>query len=318
MRNMYVVSFFHIIRKTRMTMETASKLKFPQQQRLLFVESMLLWEGGVQRQRVSDLFRVSKAQITRDLDDYNRSYPRNIEYDLSAKTYRPGLNFKPEIASGRSDEYLALLQAYSQYGSAVIIPALGSGPSAEVMPSAQGLIDRTVLQRILAALRDSQGIQISYADWTDEKPVRRQLWPHTLVFNGHRWHVRAYDDRHRRFADFALARLSAVELTDAKAPGSVRDDVAWQAIETVEVIPGPGLSLHQQQWVAKEFGMKRQGSGWVWSVRLRQCLIGYFLHRYRLDGGDDARRSARITLRHPERFRHLRLGRDGEPPGAEG
>lgn len=298
-------------------MEAIAKLKFPQQQRLLFVESMLLWEGGVQRQRVSDLFRVSKAQITRDLDDYNRSYPRNIEYDLSAKTYRPALNFKPELASGRSDEYLALLQAYAQYGSTVIIPALGHGPSAELIPSAQGLIDRTVLQRVLAALRDGQAMQTSYADWADEKPVRRQLWPHALVFTGQRWHVRAYDDRHRRFADFALARIGAVELMEGKAPVAVAEDNAWRAIETVEVIPSPELTAHQRHMVAKEYGMKRQGGAWVWSVRLRRCLIGYFLHQHRLDWIDNAHHLGRIMLRHPELWRSLRLGRDGEPVIAE-
>ncbi len=306
------VMLFACYQQNAYNVETSAKLKFPQEQRLLFVESMILWEGGVQRQRVSDLFRVSKAQITRDLDDYNRSYPRNIEYDLSAKTYRPGLNFKPEIASGRSDEYLALLQAYSQYGSSVIIPALGRGPLAELIPSVRGAIDRTVLQRVLAALRDEQGIQTSYADWTDEKPVRRQLWPHTLVFTGQRWHVRAYDERHHRFGDFALARLGVTELTDAKAPAVRSDDKGWQTIDTVEVVPGSGLSAQQQQMVAKEYGMKRQGGAWIWSVRLRRCLVGYFLYRHRLDL-DDTRRLGRIALRHPGQWRHLRLGRDGEP-----
>lgn len=298
-------------------MEVVATLKFPQQQRLLFVESMLLWEGAVQRHRVSELFRVSKAQVTRDLDDYNQSYPRNIEYDLSAKAYRPGLEFKPHIASGRSDEYLALLQTYAQYGSAVIIPALGQGPSVELIPSTPTQIDRTVLQRVLAALRDGQAMQTSYADWTDEKPVRRQLWPHRLIFTGQRWLVRAYDDRHGRFADFALMRMGAVELEDIETPLLPAQDLAWHAIETVEIVPDPGLTPQQQSLVAKEYGMKRQGGAWVWTVRLRRCLVGYFLYNHRLDGEDDARHLGRIALRHPEQFRNLHLGRDGEPSSIE-
>lgn len=294
-------------------MATTEPLKFPQQQRLLFVESMVLWEGGVQRQRVCDLFGVSKGQVTRDLEDYNRLSPRNIEYDLSAKTYRAGINFKPEFASGRADEYLALLAAYAQSGSTVVIPALGAGPSAVLVPPAPAAIERAVLQRVRGAIRDGCGLQANYLDWAEEKGGKRRLWPHALVFTGARWHARAYDEHRGRFGDLALSRLSAAEPLEVPGPVPAKEDSTWHSLETVEIVPASTLSVYQQQIVAKDHGMKRQGQTWVWSAKLRRCLVPYFLARYRLEPGDDARRHARLALLHPERFRAGKLAIECDP-----
>src|SRR5258708_258581 len=97
---------------------TPVSLPFAQQQRLYFIESLIQWEGSVRRQRVSDAFRVNANHISKDIAKYQELFPGNIQYSLNEKAYLPGKKFKPRLTSGDAAEYLSLLQAYADGGSA--------------------------------------------------------------------------------------------------------------------------------------------------------------------------------------------------------
>lgn len=294
-----------------MSFVALQKLPYAQAQRLHFIESMVMWEGSVQRQRVSDVFRVSPNHITRDIHLYLKEFPRNLEYDVTVRAYRPGEKFKPAIASGRPEEYLALLQAYTQSGSTAVLPALGSvGLSVNVLPGPPCSYDRDVLSGVIQAVRAGRGLKISYHSLGQEKPVRRAVWPHALVSTGDRWHIRAYDDLRREFRDFVLQRIGHAELVPIASPINADADEAWHLKETLQVIPNPKLTELHRKLVAREYGMKKDGNGWVWQEELRSCLIGYFAQRYRLDIRADTKPMSRLALRDRERLKKYFFSQD--------
>jgi predicted DNA-binding transcriptional regulator YafY len=278
-------------------MSGSSDIPYAQRQRLQFIETMVLWEGAVQRHRVSDVFQVNPNHITRDIQRYLERFPHNLEYDLTRKAYLPGPRFKPELTSGDPVEYLVLLEAYARSQSDAVLPALGTGKiSAEAVPRPGPTSDRTTLMHVLQALRGQTGLHIAYHSLHEDEPVERRIWPHALVSNGDRWHLRAFDDRRDTFRDFVLQRMESVVPIADHSPIPSTQDLEWEAIETLQVIPNPRLNEHHKRLVAREYGMRKDKTGWVWQVRIRRALVGYFAQRYRLDALPREKPAPRIVL----------------------
>lgn len=267
-----------------MALAAATDLSFAQRERFRFVESTLLWEGGIQRARVSEVFGVARNHVTKDLRDYETSYPKSLVFEPRQRIYVPGPRFKPRFASDDPAEYLALQLAYAESESAAVLPLLAGGPVPTVaVPMPDHGISKAVLQALVQAIRQHRGVEVLYHSMRADQPSRRTLWPHALVHTGVRWQVRALDERSKEFRNFVLQRMERPTLLASINALASKDDADWHTSLTLEVVPHPALNSHQQQVVAREFGMRTGKHGPVWSVHLRRCLVGYFAQRYGLD-----------------------------------
>lgn len=255
----------------------------PQRQRLQFIESMVLWEGSVQRQRVHDVFGVSQNHITKDLQLYRKLSPHNLTYDVSSRVWRATRRFKPLVSKGDPDEYLNLLQLEGTSGKVAGLPVLQHVFSSAATPSPQWPTDPGPLREVMRARHGGKGVRVIYQTLSSPEPAERILWPHALVFEGFRWHVRAYDSKREEFRDFVLFRITDAQPTTEPAPRRPDEDVAWQTLATVELVPNPKFTPQQQEVVALEYGMtKTKNEDWCWSAQMRQSLVGYFLHWHQL------------------------------------
>lgn len=257
-----------------------------QRDRLRFIESSLQWEGSIRRQRVSHVFDVTVNHVTKDLRRYEAAFPNNILFDHRRQLYVPGPRFKPQLASKDPREYLALQLAHAQSGSSVVAPLLAGWDTVpnSTVPAPPHGITEGVLRHIVRAISQRTGVNVMYHSTRSVSgPDRRSLWPHALVHTGVRWHVRAYDDASQSFRNFALQRMDEPRAIDSPTPIGAGDDVEWMESTLVRVVPNPKLNAHQQQLVARDFGMEQSKAGPSWTLELRHCLIGYFAAKYGLD-----------------------------------
>ena len=261
---------------------TIEALPYAQRKRLQFVESMAQWEGVVQRQRICDIFGVSPNHVTRDLALYRSLSPYNLEYDVSRRAYRPSAKFQPLLASGTAEEYLAQLQLALQTSKNGEMPDWAQGLPVAGLPQAGGALDATVVQALVRAIRDRTSVEVAYQSLQTPEPTSRVIWPRHLIYVLGRWHVRAFDGRHKRFADLVLARLSAARPSGSALPDSENEDDAWAQEATVEVVPNPRLAPAQQRVVAKEYGMSQVDGQWIWPAKMNQTLVKYFLAQHLL------------------------------------
>jgi hypothetical protein len=282
-------------------------LSFAQKQRLQFIEAMLIWDGSVQRGDVCKVFDVTPNHLTRDIRRYRTCHKDALEYDVESRAYRRGRRFKPLLASGSPEEYLALLQAHCASRTTSVLPAMGYVAHAESVPAPTGVIEPEVLRLVMHALRNETNVGITYQSLREPNPIRRTIWPHILVYTGERWHVRAYDGDRQAFRDFVLSRCTEAASTQASASVDIPEDCEWRDFERIEIVPAPRLSGTQKTVIAKEFGMDDDGTGQlVWSHPIRKCLVGYFLTRYRLEYGGSYGPRAKsgqhpyLALRSPE------------------
>jgi hypothetical protein len=281
-------------------MEVASqidRISFAQKQRLSFIEAVAYWEGTVDRARVSETFQISENHVTKDFRLYKEAFPGNLQYDESYRTYRPSKHFKPHIGKGSAEEYLSLLRMHVEQSHAVTLPLPIGVVAADAPAQPKGQLKPEILNSITRAISSGNGLAISYQSMNSDEPRARKIWPHALVFGGTRWHARAYDEERGGYLDLVLQRvLSAKPLTKKTLLVDQRDR-EWETTVTIEVIPQKTLTATQAEVVAHEFGMTKKNSQWVWEVRMRECLAGYFIYQYRLDVREDMGR--RIELKDP-------------------
>lgn len=223
------------------------------------------------------------------------AFGSDIEYDVEARAYRQGPNFKPIFASGSADEYLSLLKAYCYSHSSAILPAMGSVPNAELLTEITASIESHILKCVMNAIRNSTSIEISYQSFSDTAPSKRVIWPHVLVNIGNRWHVRAYDEKRKNFRDFVLVRFNDVSESSTESINYKLKDGLWNETESVAIIPAPRLSVGQKEVIAKEFGMTLQDNGqFMWIGKIRKCLVGYFLVHHRIELGGSVEQKATL------------------------
>jgi len=82
--------------------------------------------------------------------------------------------------------------------------------------------------------------------------------PYALIYDGIRWHVRAYCEKRQDYLDFVLSRFRGVpELLDSSEHGREQDS-KWNTQVEVVVIPNPCQPLEQQEIIATDYAMQNR------------------------------------------------------------
>lgn len=260
------------------------KHPFAQEQRFRFIEATLLWEGSVQRRKVCEVFGIAANHVTKDFKAYQEEYPDHILFNPSLRAYVPDRKFRPIFTSGSAVEYLAMLHACAESGVPTAYSTFGiANIPIDVIPSPINSVKEEVLQSTIRAIRQAKGIKVIYNSMSSGISQTRIIWPHALQFTGIRWILRGYDSLNQKFRDFALQRIDSAKASSAMSPISSDEDTDWHTFESVIVVAHPELNSHQQLIVSREYGMTKDGTDYVWKVKIRRCLIGYFAAKYGLD-----------------------------------
>jgi hypothetical protein len=248
------------------------------EQRLEFIDFRLFWEGRVNRRDLVEHFGVSVPQASFDLTHYQEVAKHNAVYDKTEKKYVAGPNYRPVFFKPSADGYLSQLR--------LIEAGLWSPEEAWAIPSSaytvvaplRRHIDPNILRVILRAIRDRLAVQISYQAMKRPEPSERWLSPHSLGFDGFRWHARAWCHTKKNFQDFVLARVVSVGEMQ-KLESNPDDDKAWKREITLRFEPHPDLKEGARKAIELDYGMVNGAA----EVTTRVCLSYYLERHFGLD-----------------------------------
>lgn len=247
--------------------------------RYRMIEIVALWEGRLTTNHLQDAFGIGRQQASKDINTYLSDFaPDNLEYDARQKGYIPTKQFTPRLTNGLADEYLQMVNANGEYG-AVFSEKNPGQRHTEVMPPLNRDLRPSVLRPILRAARESKRVEICYASLSNPTPEYRVIQPHSVVFTGHRWHVRAYCEHRQDYRDFVLSRISDEPDITLKGSNGVEGDLAWQKKVDLVIGPDPRLSPAQQAIIRQDYGMVRNKL----TLPTRGALVHYRLQQLRLE-----------------------------------
>ncbi|QEY61787.1 WYL domain-containing protein [Metapseudomonas lalkuanensis] len=243
------------------------------------IETVAWWEGRLTTNHLMQSFGISRQQASKDINTYIGEHaPRNLTYDKHLKGYVPSKQFRPLFIDDSADAYLHLLNQNHERAPHIDGLALAYAHT-EVLKVPDRSVRPEVLRPLLRACREGLRLETEYVSLANPAPEIRLIAPHTLIYTGMRWHVRAYCEKNRAYRDFVLSRLRGVpELLDTSDFGREQDE-GWNTRVQVVIEPDPRLKPTQKALIEVDYGM--QDGRLV--LDTRGALVQYVLQRYQID-----------------------------------
>ncbi|MEP5566306.1 MAG: WYL domain-containing protein [Halioglobus sp.] len=241
--------------------------------RYRYIETIALWEGRLTTRHLCDTFGIGRQQASKDINNYLREVGiGNLEYDKYLKGYKPTGQFAPQVTLGLADEYLHLMARNNELMNVFESLALNVS-NAEVLSHPVRDVKPEVLRPIMQAARQQKRLDCDYVSLNHPDREGRIIVPHTLVYTGLRWHVRAWCEKNQEYRDFVLSRFRDIpEIMDESEHG-VDEDSEWNTEVTLRITPDPRLTPEQQEVVEIDYGMHTGAL----SITTRGKLVSYAL-----------------------------------------
>lgn len=247
--------------------------------RYRLIETIALWEGRLTTGHLMQSFGISRQQASKDINSYLADYaPGNLDYDKHIKGYVPNRRFSPLFIDDSASAYLHLLNQNSERAPHIEGLALAYAHT-EVLNVPDRSVRPKVLRPLLRACRERLRLECDYVSLANPVAETRLIAPHTLVYTGMRWHVRAYCEKNRDYRDFVLSRFRGeLDVLGESDQGCDADD-GWNREVEVVIEPDPRLKPDQRSIIELDFGMQ----GGQLKVATRGALVQYVLQRYQID-----------------------------------
>ena len=261
-----------------MTIDHLSSLTQAQRDRLAYAELRLRFVGEIRRQDLVARFGIQEAAATRDIAQYKKLAPGNLEYDTKNKLYvraewfRPLFDFPPErvlswLTQGFGDGEPMRLKPW----------VISEVPTRLTHP------DLDVLAAVTRAIHQECPLAVEYHS-ISSGITEREIVPFALIDNGLRWHVRAFDRKSQEFRDFVITRIKNPVVLKGQpvATHEMSDqDIQWTRIVELELVPHPDQP--RPEITEMDYGM-RDG---VLRMKLRAATAGYILRKWSVDCSPD-------------------------------
>ena len=248
--------------------------------RYRLIETVAWWEGRLTTVHLMQSFGISRQQASKDINTYITEHaPKNLTYDKQLKGYVPSKQFKPLFIDDSASAYLHLL--YQNNARAPHIEGLALAYAHTlVLEVPDRSIKAEILRPLLKACREHLRLEIEYVSLANPQPEVRLIAPHTLIYTGMRWHVRAFCEKNQAYRDFVLSRLRGTpEVMDDVTEHGIEGDHEWNTEVPVLIIPDERLTPTQKAIIETDFGMV---DGKL-EIPSRQALVKYVLQRYQID-----------------------------------
>ena len=226
------------------------------ERRLEFVELLAYFNGTVSRDEIMNRFSISAASATNTLSEYSQIAPRNLSYNVRLKCYEISRSFKPVF------NLRMLMERIPVY----TLPLLHN--------MADDVVERVAI--ISRAIQQTRSLRIEYSSVSSGRNPR-EIVPVAFADNLLRWHLRAYDRRRKKYADFVLSRILEVDPLEGDTIEEFehpKNDKQWHTFIDLEIAAHPHNIADAESFAP---GLHSRG------VRIRAATAGYFLLLWNVD-----------------------------------
>ena len=264
---------------------TSNRDQWAVQERLLFIERLSWWRGVVNRGDVREVFGISAAQASADLQSYQALNPTALTYNVRSKRYESREEMTCKLHFPRLEDAVSLFLGGGT--PAVSTATAGPSPNVDVFSAPLRRAGDAVERRLFLAVDQLRKLTINYWSVHSSRIGHREVAPHSFAHDGFRWHLRAWCLEKSGYRDFVLSRIeSAGWPTEPFTPPV--SDKEWETEVTLIIKPHSMLTDEQRISIERDYGMK---SGKL-ELTVREAMRDYYLANLRIplsDSGGNAR-----------------------------
>lgn len=263
-----------------MQLEKLNEISQTQKERIFHIDFRLFFLGTVTRNDLVSRFGIKEAAATRDLALYREIAPDNLEYDAVAKQYVSTESFRATFRHSAEHALMALTTGIGDDSIGDHQPLVWCN-----IPPQLSVPNVDVLARVSSGIHQKRPVDIVYHSTTSGQTTRTII-PFSLISNGLRWHVRAFDRKSGEFRDFVLTRMDSATIqdNDVSPHESKESDIQWNRIVELELVPHPNpKNLAHPETIARDFHMEEG----VLRLQVRAAVAGYLLRQWNIDCSED-------------------------------
>lgn len=136
----------------------------------------------------------------------------------------------------------------------------------------------SIISAIMRVIHSRKPIKCQYESIRSGSSTRTLL-PHTIVNNGHRWHVRAFDRKTKCFRDFICSRFTSIKQLDSSILEHETHSKyhEWNNIIELHIIPNP--SIKHSKAIELDYNMDKG----MLTLEVRSAIAGYLLRQWNVD-----------------------------------
>lgn len=258
--------------------EPLSDIPHAQRERLAFIDFCLQYFGQVSRADLIQHFMTGLASGTRDFALYKALAADNLVLVHQTKQYFRTKDFKPLFTHDPETILTNLCRGFGDSIARDIKPSERCFDAVRLVhPSSD------TIAALTRAIQHNQAVTCRYVSLSSGES-QRELVPHAIINNGHRWHVRAFDRKSNEFRDFVCSRFTHIEVLEALINTTVeaRDcDKEWNTLLSLELIPHPNLT--HPLAIELDYGM----NDGMLKLEVRAALLGYLMQQWHVDCSAD-------------------------------
>jgi len=248
-------------------------LPLAQRERLAFIDFNLQFFARLSRSDLINRFKTGLAASTRDFAAYKDIAPNNLHLDHSTKQYWRTNSFEPLFQFSPD----AILQSVSKgFSDGITAP---TQPSQHCFDAVQLIHPNVhIIAALMRGIHNQLACKVRYVSISSGES-ERIIVPHAIVNNGHRWHVRAFDEKSSSFRDFVCTRFTQVTTTQqaALSQQGAQFDEQFNRLVSLVLMVHPDIS--HPQAIEMDYAMQ-QGEK---IMQVRAALAAYVLRQWQVD-----------------------------------
>ncbi len=252
-------------------------MKWLEAQQYKYLETIVWWHGVLNRQDLMHQFGVSEPSATSIIKRYQQQCPTNLLYNTSGRYYFPSDTFSPNFTNRNFNEYLYLNSTNNNY--------------METLESLNRNISVELVRPLLKAIKQQLRLEITYSSIKNPQE-ERIIAPHSLVFDGLRWHTRAYCEKNKDYRDFVISRFSGDIEFYGKSDNTKLHDLSWSTILELKIQADPRFSEQQRKIIELDYQMVDG----LRTIECRAALLIYTLRKFGLDQFKNRAQEQQIIL----------------------
>lgn len=260
-------------------MDNLNEINFTQKQRLAYIDFKLMFVGHVTRAEIVSYFEKGLTAATKDINLYKELKPANMKYDAKEKKYFQTPSFQPMF---HHDPRKTLVKLSNQITDG--FDAIGDIHFPVEAPSQLNMPSIFTVAKLVQAVINKKSVTVEYTSLSNGLS-KRELVPHSIVDNGLRWHVRAFDRKTNSFRDFVITRITqaAIEQSAITPSENKLQDHHWMRMMPLHLVPHPH-NVKYPSAIELDYGMHDGAL----LVNVRAAMAGYLLRRWNVDCTGDA------------------------------
>lgn len=253
-------------------------------ERQMFIERLGWWRGTVNRGDLNDVFGISAAQASADIQSYIGMNPNALVYNLRSKRYEAQAGMTCRLHKPRLEDAVRLFLG-GDSPAMVSLQAPQPEDGVDVFRPLTRKAPANVERRLFLALDQGLRLKVKYWSVNTASARKREIAPHALGHDGYRWHARAWCFENEDYRDFVVSRMESADWPTAKFPPPQPDE-QWNTMERVVVRPHGSLSKAQKKAIEYDYGMTRARL----EISVRSAMKEYLLAHLRIPVvGDDGK-----------------------------